>query len=212
MLAISSHMQRRFYYHCSVWRRSWLLFPLNVLQLLTLRASVQACHHGIRISNLTGSDPKVFVRATVACLDLISHSSPLHFRRLQRHVAYIADSPMIGSAMYLSHARAVKIDFAKRWRAGHEALSLRRYAMTLVHEVTHGCLCARFIPYTKRTRSRVERICVSEENRFLRHLGSEWSHLHKAFSENDWQIPWNASRWEKLRLMLERVEHERNDD
>ena len=207
-LAINTHVQRRLYYYCSGWPKSWLVFPFNVLQTLALRASVQTCHHGIRISPLTRSDPVVFVRTTVACLDLISSSSPMHFRRLQRHVAFVADSALSGFAMYLPHSRAVKMDFAKYWRAGHEDLSLRLYAMTLVHEATHGCLCARFIPYTKRTRSRVERICRSEANRFLRHLGSEWSYLHRAFAEDDWQIPWNASCWDKARLQLERSKHE----
>jgi len=201
-------VHRRLYYHWSGWPKSWLAIPLNVLQALALRSTVQTCHEGIRISHLTMSDPAVFVRATVSCLDLIRQSSPLHFRRLQRHVAYIADCAISGFAMYVSHSHAVKIDFAKYWRPEHEDLSLRLYAMTLVHEATHGYLCARFIPYTKRTRSRVERICGTEANRFLRHLGSEWSQLHRTFSEDGWQIAWHASVWEKARLQLERSRHE----
>jgi hypothetical protein len=181
---------------------------LHTLEALALRSTVQTCHEGIRISHLTKSNPAVFVRATVSCLDLIRQSSPLHFRRLHRHVAYIADSAISGFAKYVSHSHAVKIDFAKYWRPEHEDLSLRLYAMTLVHEATHGYLCAHFIPYTMRTRSRVERMCETEANRFLRHLGSKWSHLRRTFSEDGWQIPWHASVWEKARLQVERSRQE----
>jgi hypothetical protein len=204
-------VNRRLHYFCTGWPNSWLATPLNIAQALALRASVQTCHHGIRISHLTKGEPAVFVRATTSCLDLIRQSSPLHFRRLQRHVSYTADSAISRFAMYLAHSRAVKLDFAKYWLPDHRDLSLRIYAMTLLHEATHGYLCAHIIPYTKRTRSRVERICEGEANRFLRHLGREWSSLHLTFSEDGWQIPWHASAWEKARLQLERPRHEFTD-
>jgi hypothetical protein len=201
-------MHRRIYYYFSGGQNSCLAFPLHVLQTFALRSSVQTSHHGIRISHLTKGDPAIFARVTVSCLDLIRKSSPLHFRRLQNHVAYIADSAIYGCAMYMPHSRAVKLDFAKYWRPENEDLSLRLYAMTLVHEATHGYLCAHFIPYTKRTRSRVERICVTEGNRFLNHLGKEWLHLRRTFSEDDWRTPWHASVLERARLQLDRTRRE----
>ena len=100
------------------------------------------------------------------------------------------------------------VDFAQLLLPEQEDLSLRLYAMTLVHEATHGYLHARFIPYTKRTRSRVERICENEENHFVKQLGDEWSHLHCTFLEDDYQRYWKASRLERFKKDWERFRRE----
>jgi hypothetical protein len=203
-----TRLARRCSYYWSGWPRSWLIKPFKVAQGKCLRATVQTSHHGIQISHLTESDPAVFVRATVACLDLIQQRSPLHFHRIQRHVSFIADVPIVSLGKYDPCLQSVELDFAQKWLPEQEDLSLRLYAMTLVHEATHGYLCARFIPYTKQTRSRVEQICVNEENRFVKHLGDEWSHLHRTFAEDDWRVSWHASRMKLIKLHLERARRE----
>jgi hypothetical protein len=43
-------------------------------------------------------------------------------------------------------------------------------ASIIVHESTHGHLFSRRIPYNVETRSRVERICVAEQQRFAEKL------------------------------------------
>lgn len=204
----NTRLARRCSYYWSGWPRSWLAKPFKTAQGKCLRATVQTSHHGIQISHLTESDPAVFVRATVASLDLIQQRSPLHFRRIQRHVSFIADVPIVSLGEYDPCFQAVELDFVQQWLPEQEDLSLRLYAMTLVHEATHGYLFARFIPYTKQTRSRVEQICVNAENHFVKLLGDEWSHLHRTFLEDDYQRYWKASRLERFKKNLERYRRE----
>lgn len=200
-------MSRRVIYYLSA-ARSPLLLPLGIFETLLLRASVVTRHHGVAIANLTGKDPSSFVDATRCSLDLIQERAPVFFRRIQRHVAFVANSNFAGSGMYLTHSRAIKIDFSEYWSHAEPIERMRRYSLTLVHEAAHAHLHARHFPYIKATRARIEHLCVNEQNRFVRQMGEEWRELYRVFSEDDWRVCWHGSRWEKVKLLLERAREE----
>jgi len=63
--------------------------------------------------------------------------------------------------------------------------------------------------YTDELRSRIERLCVKEENRFIRRLAVAHSdlarQLHREFNEQEWQFAWSATPKEKIRSLFRRT-------
>ena len=81
------------------------------------------------------------------------------------------------------------------------------YAATLVHEATHGYIEAKGFRYIKPNRLRIERICRSEENRFLSRIDSEWGDaLHNPFNPQHWD---RKSGFEQVRKQLQRIAESR---
>jgi len=83
------------------------------------------------------------------------------------------------------------------------------YACVLVHEATHGVICSRGIPYSRELRSRIERLCVTEEQRFLIHLTITHpdlaSGLYREFDASKWRASWNATRTERFLAVIKRA-------
>jgi hypothetical protein len=78
-----------------------------------------------------------------------------------------------------------------------------------VHEATHGSIRARGIEYSPELRSRIEQLCVAEENRFLDRLAISQpelaGRLRTDFDESLWHWSWQASRTAKLFRTLGRI-------
>ena len=62
------------------------------------------------------------------------------------------------------------------------------YAASIVHEATHGYLKAKGIKTTEGNKTKIERICTVEENRFLSRIDSQWGEqLQKPFNPCNWE-------------------------
>jgi len=186
------------------------------LQRSLMSAMALVTIDGIKIVDSSRSRKKDsrFCTDTVAALELIKSVDPRRYRRLQREVRFITNCEVSVWATYDRSCRNCEVHYG-RLSADSELRdwNLRIYAATLVHEATHGAIHSRCIAYTSRLRARIENLCVTDENRFVRRLDTPeicWSEsLVCPFDERDWHSTWHASyirrvkeAWQRLRESL----------
>lgn len=135
---------------------------------------------GICIRNIAidSSDEKEdrFVAYMRAALVLIQAFDPIRYRRVVRHLRFIVNGPCSSSARYEHETKACRIDFNKCSQEDEGTIHpwyVASFANSIVHEATHAYLMDRFIPYTVENRTRVERICIDQQNEFLTKLPKE---------------------------------------
>jgi hypothetical protein len=159
-----------------------------------------------------------FAQATRAALEMIQRYDPRRFRVMEREVRLIVNQSLVSGASYDRSIRQCKIDFARYWvdADGHLCTDpkaedyewyLSRYASTLVHEATHGRLDSLHFAFTKNTRLRIERICVSEQRRFLAHLPQDrydFETMVSPFNPQKWEAHWRLGRRKRILLLLKR--------
>lgn len=83
------------------------------------------------------------------------------------------------------------------------------FASLIIHEATHGYLASKGFEYTKETRVQIERICVTEQNRFLANIADKHPDISKKyireFNPELWQESWNSSRLTKFKTEITRI-------
>lgn len=166
---------------------------------------------GIALVDLEDYTP-YFRRTIAAALQLIKGTDPRRYARLRRHISSIVNCTRpFGGAVYFYETKTCEIEFEPRPRSEYEMQFYTAwYACTLVHEATHGVLRSRGIPYTPENRSQIEKLCVTEEQRFARglHLDSRiltWLQPKLQFDPARWHGYWAATRWQKFVLTVRRV-------
>jgi len=99
--------------------------------------------------------------------------------------------------------RACAIDFIEPSPEYDSEYLIGSYACTLVHEATHGAIDARGVLYTPKLRSRIEHLCVREEQRFVIRLTLTRPALadrrYRDFDFSQWEPSWRATPGERLR-------------
>ena len=106
-------------------------------------------------------------------LFLIRYASPCLYRRVVQNVRYIADTITFTDGQFEARNRACEVDLAvivSDDRASDREWHVSLLASVIVHESTHAYLHARYIPYTRANRVRIERICINRENYFVSRL------------------------------------------
>jgi hypothetical protein len=140
-------------------------------------------------------DP-LFVEKTKAALDFIADTDPLRFKRVQRFIKIIARSNR-GLASYNQKFNSCSVGFAHFHFEDDAPYKIPWYARTLIHEATHGVFHHRKIPYTKRTREKIEYFCVLEEWRFTQRFGDDgydwYDHVWSRIINRAWDSVWNES-------------------
>ena len=140
-------------------------------------------------------DP-LFVDKTKAALDFIEDTDPLRFRRVQRFIKVIAHSNR-ALASYNHKLGSCSVGFAHFHFEDDAPHKIPWYACTLIHEATHGVFYSRKIPYTKRTREKIEYFCVLEEWKFAqRFLNDEfdwYTHIWSRVINKAWDSVWNEN-------------------
>lgn len=141
--------------------------------LFVLRRNVAAEVYGI---HLVSFERREFVPTITQALELVRQHDHRRFGRIQAHVCWIFDHAHwggAGCASYLPRIKACRIDFEFLPALGDALSQAAGYAGLIIHEATHGVLAARQIHTTEHNRERVERLCYSEQNRFLARLDSQ---------------------------------------
>jgi hypothetical protein len=102
-----------------------------------------------------------------------------------------------------------KIDFEKSVWEPYGKYAPVLCASLLVHEATHGVIRARSIPYSTELRSRIEQLCVREEERFLSKVEIVQPDavrlIDKRFDESRWNELWNESCLGSFRAFIARL-------
>jgi len=156
---------------------------ISLARLWNLKRSVLCVHSGISIVDMNWGSVKrperkeVFVLTTKRALELLERSDERRFQRVQREIKYIVNEVVASSGgEYGFDIKRCSIDFDRynvQLHSGHYEWHVAQYASFIVHEATHGHLFSRGIPYSKKTRGRVERLCCIEQRRFAQKLHSD---------------------------------------
>ncbi len=204
---------RKIRYFLDYGLRRFAYLGIELLNRLILRIDRKTKYLGIVIADgrVQSKDGLTFINATKAALDLIHQNDPKRFQIVQHEVRIIYNVPLLSFAKYTRTYRQCSVDFGYYVKNGRTYLStqnehyewhLAGYAAVIVHEATHGRLESLYFPYNKVTRVRIERICCAEEGRFAARLKSENYDFRKGlipeFAEQNWDISWNASLWQKI--------------
>ena len=177
--------------------------------LLSLQAKNEvAKFEGITLSD---ADENVSFRETVLeALRLVKDLDPRRFRRIQRYIKWVVNVPLAyGGGEYAYSMRTCRLDFERSVWEPYANYATALCARMLVHEATHGVLYAQGIPYSGQLRSRIERLCVREEQRFLSLVAESRPEVAKAvwhdFDEFSWHERWTHSRLQSLSAIVMRL-------
>ena len=157
------------------------------------------------------ADTPHFTRIITAALKLIKENDPRRFRRVQRQIRFVVSCTRpFGGGAYFSDAKTCEFDFVVLRSDDDVEFYTPWYACALVHEATHGRLESCGIPYTPENRTRIEKLCVAEEQRFVRRLTlsprvSAWLQEGHVFNPQRWERSWKTTPWKKFVLTMRRV-------
>lgn len=163
---------------------------------------------GIRLADSEQSE--AFRTIVPAALRLLKEVDSRRFRRLQRHVGWIANCALPGGGGAYHHpTRTCRLDFVTSRISPDFEYVAGAVASTLVHEATHALIEARGIEYAGEKRRRIEKTCVKEQNRFARRVAATRPHLARAievvFDESEWRRSWAAGRLQNFFDTVRRV-------
>lgn len=162
-------MIRRLKYFCYVPCRWWLGYLIAPIFCWLMNVLSEHHYKGIKILSALAvqRNRKLFVDATCQALARIEIQDPRRFRALQREVKYImCSTPRDFCVHYVRPWRVCRVNFSKYSFRLHPDESLRRYTCDLLHETIRGVLLSKKIPNAKSIRSRIEKICQIEVDRF----------------------------------------------
>jgi hypothetical protein len=202
------------------WPRWVLQVPFAAILVPASRRRVLGNYRGINIcsgsfssfSRIPGSE---FLQRTLEALELVERFDARRFRRIQQEVQFIVHAELRSGADYRRPGRFCVVDFTRFDFAKDHDWYLRCYAAALVHEATHGALYSRYVGYTRRNRLRIERLCHSEELRFLKRLDTPdryWSvQIAGVFNEQYYSQYYGANWFSRLRTIRQRISDVRRD-
>ena len=165
-----------------------------------LKTCICGSYSGVALTNLTvTTDNDSLAQTLTDALKLIERHDPRRFRRVQREVRYIAADYLLAAGTWRHRTRtcALNPQYCKiAPDSPDREWELAYIAAVIVHEATHGALHSRGCPYDEKNRARVERICRTEEKRFISRLESErydLSALIPPFDETRWHEHWQRT-------------------
>lgn len=123
----------------------------------------------IGISDCKSSDPS-FSLAVLRAFALIEQVAPNRIGRARKYFRWIVNRSLVtgsGGAQYDHWASVCSIDFES---SGNSERDMIFVALSIIHECAHARLLGLGIPYTGNNFLRVEKICIREEQAFVKVL------------------------------------------
>lgn len=153
-----------------------------------LQLQTRGKYENIRLVDMAFDEDKDFVTFTQDALNLIKSTDPRRYRTVIREVRFIVNSHITVGGYYQRTIRRVSVNF-RMYKVDRSQpdynLRLAAYACMLVHEATHGRIFSFGIPYNDDTWERCERLCRSEEKRFVSRIQLENADPANLVSELD---------------------------
>jgi hypothetical protein len=189
--------------------RGWLRKHFyDVLWFWLQRKSEVARFEGIIISDPNQSEN--FRVIILAALNLVKDTDPRRFERIKKYLKWIVNCTLAQSgAQYFHDKQTCAMDFEFPKFKKDSEFNVAYFAKTLVHEATHGVVRSRNIHYIVELRSRIENLCVTEENRFVKRLALAHPELAKKlyrdYDASDWEYTWERTRKQSFWRMIYRL-------
>ncbi len=175
------------------------------------RKSICATFRGLPLVSLRSGHAD-YLRIISLSFELLEKYDPKRLRRVLDHADWVVDATLpcgAFSGRYQWSRRTIEIDFEYRPEFGDGLHHAAYYAAVLVHEATHGYLKYRGIEATLENRIQIERICCSEENRFLKRInaarGGIGDALLSPFDPERWTAIWKAGPLTQLKWGVRRA-------
>ena len=213
-------LPRRSTYLIHHWLGVLLVWPLLNRRAQHLeRAKPSAISGSVRVvdANWDSSDDEEFTHAVLSALALIERHDPKRRIRIDREIRFIVNRELVSWGMYNPQGHICSVDFGRyplNPEEEHYHWHLARFACLLVHESTHAYLHSKSVPYTKRTRLRIEHICHREERRFASRLPTDQYNfgrdLVRPFDGSRWEAHWNLSFRARIKVLWKRLEESEN--
>jgi hypothetical protein len=143
-----------------------------------------------------------FYTTILASLELLKNTDSRRFSRVTKNLKWIVNTSLsTPGAEYWHWARACAINFEESWPGRDKEFSIGFHASLLIHEATHAYLEGIGIQYEESNRSRIEELCVKEQNRWAASLDNRvlGEMLHQDFDSELWDFSWNASSGEHIK-------------
>jgi hypothetical protein len=163
---------------------------LKALLLKICDATQVGSYGGIKFSDWNGNpkDDSGFAARTTEALKLIQRLDPRRFARVERHLLCIQNTELPGAGRFLPFGLC-QVDFGRYDFARYSDWCLYQYAGTIIHEATHGMLYAKGVRRKKSNWIQIERICRTEQNRFLVRINSPYGNrILRPFAPEDWNM------------------------
>ena len=171
----NSHMvaMRKFCYHCaSFWRDYVVGAPALPLMSWVHRSSNPRLVKGIQVGDPTPETRESFIQLIDHALTLIADCDPVRWRRVQREVQVIINTPSIYTSSYARTKRICMLDLRYFYRPDESRIIVPLLAAELIYQATFGCLWSHRILRTRRNSQRVDSLRSKEAGRFLRRCSS----------------------------------------
>jgi tetratricopeptide (TPR) repeat protein len=168
----------------------------TVVEWAALKVSCLDRIDGVAVCDLTFAQPSKdsFLELTRQAMALFKSLDTRRYRRVCRHLHYIANTALLSRGQYGRMLKICRVDCDKHFNAKQPQRNVREFAGTLIHEATHGLLFDKNIPYDKETRERVERLCHLESYRFALHFEPGYSDLFPGpFDSEAYKRSWESS-------------------
>ena len=154
---------------------------------------------------VTADEKSGFASAVEAALQQLRIADPRRHRRLIEQVRYIVNLPLISAANYSRWGRICLIDYGRVYL---DDFLREELACSLVHESTHGLLHSKRIHPPTYGWKRIERICVTEELRFLAKVPNSdvlALQVRQNWNEEEIDFYYSQSWSDRLRSLLDRI-------
>jgi hypothetical protein len=171
----------------------------------------------IRIRDLRRGVTPSFFPVILSALLLLRETDPRRYRRIRRFLPWIVNFANSLAGSY-HHKIGCFVHFEEPASEWQRPYTVAGYATTLVHEATHGVIRTFGIRYKVAVRSRIERLCWTEEQRFIGvvtrvrpDLAKYFEHLRREFDESRWHEVWNRTRWQRAVLEFRLMRADRKE-
>ena len=196
----------------SRWFTAWISRRVTPWLVRIYDSCVVTECHGIRIACTIDERKLSFARDITDALSLILEHDPRRLSVIRRTTGRIVARSLPtggGSAEYRHDIRTTSIDYEPFESRIDDAYRRGFFAGLLIHEATHGRIRDFGVVTTRENRDRIERLCLTEENRFYRRIGylreGLTEELSDRFEAARWERIWNAGRFERFRMGLRRI-------
>ena len=159
-----------------------------------------------------GENHDDFLRIAKRSLELIRDYDSRRYHRVTVQTNWLVNCSVAAGAfcgLYRHRIKATEIDVEYLSSVGDLLFHAAIFAGVIVHEATHGVIRDRGIDTKPANRIQVERICRTEQNRFLKRLLVEFPELPDAivqpFDPANWADHWRTGSFKRAFRELTRA-------
>lgn len=179
------------------------------MELWAVRKAEVGRFDGIGLVDLRGHPPS-FRQTIESALQLVRAHDPRRYARITKHIRWIANRVTNSmGAEFEGSIGVCNFEFSD-FLGPDPDVTAARYACLLVHEATHGAIESYGIVMRPHNCIRLERLCVTEQNRFAARLTAADSEryprdsLHLDFRAGYWHREWSDSPMKRRLSFLRR--------